>query len=200
MADKGKARMQRHRGSLRIVGGEWRSRLVKFVDDGSIRPTPDRVRQTVFDWLAPVIGNMRCLDLFAGSGALGFEALSRGAAHVTFVERNPAQASLIGSTKIELNAGDRADVVHGDALCWLGGNVRERFDLIFVDPPYGSGLLAPVLESLPVVMHVGSCLFVEWPTREQPAMGKNYSVFREKTAGRVSYALLVWSGTERGYP
>lgn len=192
--------MQRHRGSLRVVGGDWRSRLVRFVDDGSIRPTPDRVRQTLFDWLAPVIGNMRCLDLFAGSGALGFEALSRGAAHVTFVEQNPEQASMIRSTKIELNAGDRVEVVHDDALSWLERGVRSRFDLIFVDPPYGSGLLQRVLDGLPPAMHVGSRLFLEWPAGNPPTVRADYSVLREKTAGRVSYALLVWSGTEREYP
>lgn len=189
--------MRRHRGRLRIVGGDWRSRLVSFVDDGSVRPTPDRVRQTVFDWLAPVIVNMRCLDLFAGSGVLGFEALSRGAVHVTFIECNPQQASLISSEKSELNADGRAEVIQGDALRWLREGVRDRFDLIFVDPPYGSGLLTAALDCLPRAMHAGTRLFLEWPAADPLILTDEYTILKKKTAGRVSYALLVWTGTER---
>lgn len=128
--------MKRPSGKLRIIGGEFRSRIVDFDPAAGVRPTPDRVRQTLFDWLTPVIAGARCLDLFAGSGALGLEALSRGAAYATFVERDAAVAAALKRNAEKLDATGRAQILAGSALALPR---TEPFDLIFADPPYGAG-------------------------------------------------------------
>src|SRR5262245_39524151 len=125
--------------TLRIIGGEWRGRRIRFPGKGGIRPTPDRVRETLFNWLMAKVPGSRCLDLFAGSGALGLEALSRGAAQVTFVERDRENAASLAATAAELAPG-RAVVIEGDALAWLAGTA-EAYDVVFLDPPFAAGLL-----------------------------------------------------------
>ena len=121
---------------LRIIGGQWRGRKLRFPDRPSLRPTLGRVRETLFTWLAPNISGTRCLDLFAGSGALGFEALSRGAAEVTFVERDRKAAAAIRSNVELLQA--RATVVCQPAKQYLA-RTRARFDIVFLDPPFDTG-------------------------------------------------------------
>jgi 16S rRNA (guanine966-N2)-methyltransferase len=179
-------------GTLRIIGGEWRSRLIGFDAEAGVRPTPDRVRQTLFDWLSPLIEGASVLDLFAGSGALGFEALSRGAAHASFVEQGRQQAAAIREAAQQLAAGSRADIAQSDALAWLRGSGR-RFDLVFLDPPYGAGLLEPVLAALPRLLKPVHRIYLEWPTARPPALPPGYALLKEKTAGQVSYGLATYN-------
>jgi 16S rRNA (guanine966-N2)-methyltransferase len=153
-----------------------------------LRPTPDRVRETLFNWLAPTIAGARCLDAFAGTGALGIEALSRGAASCLFVERNPALARSIGEALAALGA-DRGELRRGDALDWLKMPAAARFDVVFLDPPFTSGLLAPALAALPPHLAPGHRVYLEYPANETPALGPKWSVLRDKRAGEVGYCL-----------
>lgn len=194
--------MKRPSGKLRIIGGEYRSRIVAFDPETGVRPTPDRVRQTLFDWLAPLIEGARVVDLFAGSGALGLEALSRGAAHVTFVETGRAQCDQIREALVTLKCTERAAVEQSDALGFLGRPLtpalspqaeRGRYDIAFLDPPFDANLLAPALAALPRVLKPGARVYaerhhggaLEWPA--------GYEVIRDKQAGQVSYALATHS-------
>ncbi len=132
---------------LRIIGGEWRGRTLTFADDPAIRPTPDRVRETLFNWLQGDIEGARCLDLFAGSGALGLEALSRGAARVDFVEKSRNSAEMI-KRHLEKLKCDSGLVHQTDAIHYLQRVNLSGYDLIFLDPPFGRGVLLSVLERL----------------------------------------------------
>ena len=131
---------------LRIVGGTWRGRKLRFPASAAIRPTPDRVRETLFNWLGTRTPGARALDLFAGSGALGLEALSRGASHVTFVEHDEAAVRELRARLTEWQAGD-ARVERADALHYLAGEVRP-FDLVFLDPPFASELASEAARML----------------------------------------------------
>ena len=147
---------------LRIVGGLWRSRVVRFPDAAGLRPTPDRVRETLFNWLGQRLTGLACVDLFAGSGALGFEARSRGAARVVLVERDRLVCEQLRRSAQELGAGDGVEIVHADAIAWLGG-LGERYDIAFVDPPYASGLAVPALVALEPRLKPGARVYVEAP-------------------------------------
>lgn len=185
--------MNRRPGTLRIIGGRYRSRLVEFdTSDPSLRPTPDRVRQTLYDWLAPRIQGASVLDLFAGSGALGLEALSRGAASVTFVEAGAGQVRMIRGALARLQA-EGGQVQLGDALHHLR-STDARYDLVLLDPPYASPLLAQALELLPRVLKPGNRVYLEWPGGRRPQLPAGYAWQREKQAGQVSYGLVSHSG------
>lgn len=191
--------MKRPPGRLRIIGGQYRSRFVEFVAEAGVRPTPDRVRQTLFDWLAPMIEGARCLDLFAGSGALGLEALSRGAARVTFVETGAAQCAAIRAALSKLGAAERADVRNQDALSFLAALRSQSpdpglFDVVFLDPPFDSDLLRPALERLRPWLKPGHRVYLEHRRAESPALPAGYTVLRAKKAGQVSYALVTGPG------
>ena len=175
-------------GTLRIIGGHRRSRLIHFDAGNGVRPTPDRVRQTVFDWLAPIIHGARVLDLFAGSGALGLEAASRGAHEVTFVENQRGSAAAIRDA-IALLKLDQVRVAEQDALAWLSGTAAT-FDVVFLDPPYGSDLLSRSLERLPRCLNPGAMVYLEWPSGQAPILPQGLSVHRERQAGKVCFALL----------
>ncbi|SER19475.1 16S rRNA (guanine966-N2)-methyltransferase [Solimonas aquatica] len=181
----------RGEGKLRVIGGQWRSRLVEFDPASGVRPTPDRVRQTLFDWLAPRIEGARCLDLFAGSGALGIEALSRGAGSCCFVEEGHRQANAIRNALLLLHA-QHAEVVELDAIYYLD-QTWHRYDLVFLDPPYGKGLLERALAELPRALKPqGSHVYLEWPEGKQPELPAGYSLVREKQAGQVCFALATY--------
>jgi len=184
--------MRRPLGRLRIIGGEFRSRLIDFDAEAGVRPTPDRVRQTVFDWLSPIIEGSTVLDLFAGSGALGLEAISRGASHASFAETGGAQAEAIRTAVAKLKIVDRCDVIRGDGIGFLRSTPR-RFDLVFVDPPYDSTLLASTLSSLPKVLKELNRLYLEWPKGQPPVLPAGYAMLKEKTAGQVSYGLFTYA-------
>jgi len=183
--------MRRPLGTLRIIGGEWRSRRVEFDADPAIglRATPDRVRQTLFDWLAPLITGAECLDLFAGAGGLGLEALSRGARTCTFVDNGGQQIADLRSALDKLGARSRAELVQADALRWL--STAGRYDMVFLDPPFRAGLLPPVLAQLAAHLKPSNRVFLEWsgPT---PVLPEGFRWLKEKQAGQVSYGLATW--------
>ena len=181
-----------HGNQLRIIGGRWRSRCLRFPDVEGLRPTPDRVRETLFNWLAPLIEGARCLDLFAGSGALGIEALSRGAAEVVFVERQPLAVRQLRRNLAQLGQTS-TQVIQADALVWLCGP-SQPFDVVFLDPPFDANLLVPVCAAL----HRGGWLAdgarIYLETARDAGkleLPENWQLTREKTAGQVSYRLAV---------
>lgn len=176
---------------LRIIGGRWRGRRVAFPDAQGLRPTPDRVRETLFNWLAPRIAGARCLDLFAGSGALGFEALSRGAAEVVFVERQRAVARVLQANLARLGAVADGRVVAGDALAYLAGPARA-FDVVFLDPPFGLGLLTPTCAQLDARgwFAADARVYVE-SELPAPELPPAWTLLRDKRAGQVCYRLAL---------
>ena len=191
--------MRRPLGRLRIIGGAFRSRLIDFDAEAGVRPTPDRVRQTVFDWLSPIIDGMTVLDLFAGSGALGLEALSRGAAQACFVETGRAQAEAIRTAITKLGVGERSTVVQADAISFLR-STPHRYNLVFLDPPYDSSLLAVALAGLPRVLKDDHRLYLEWPKGQPPVLPEGYAVLKDKTAGQVSYGLFTYQTSGESIP
>jgi 16S rRNA (guanine966-N2)-methyltransferase len=174
------------RNRVRIIAGKWRSRIVKFPAAVALRPTPDRVRETLFNWLGQRLDDLACLDLFAGSGALGFEALSRGAARVVMVERDRSVAAGLRASAKALEA-DGLEVVESDALAYLD-RAREKFDVAFLDPPYASDLAVRALGKLSPHLAPGARVYVEGaePLPPSPA----WRTLREDRAGAVRYALL----------
>lgn len=186
------AQSKQTRGSLRIIGGAWRGRRLPVADAPGLRPTPDRVRETLFNWLAPQTPGSRCLDAFAGSGALGLEALSRGASEVVFVESNPALAAGIERALTELAAAG-GQVARGqtpEALHALAG----PFDIVFLDPPFDARLLQPALAGLPPLLAPNSQVYLEYPADQPPPeMPDGWRILRDKTAGDVGYRLAYWS-------
>lgn len=180
---------------LRIIGGTWRGRKLRFPAAAAIRPTPDRVRETLFNWLAAATPGSRCLDLFAGSGALGLEALSRGAAHVTFVEHDEAAAQALRARLAEWHAGD-ARVEREDALRYLAGTA-EPFDIVFLDPPFASDLLGRAAAGLAERqwLRPGALIYVECAAREGlPALPAGWQPLKAKQAGEVGYHLFAQGG------
>ena len=171
---------------MRIIAGEWRGRRIRFPSAAELRPTPDRVRETLFNWLQGVIGAARCLDLFAGSGALGLEALSRGAAEVVFVEREPAIAAALAATLAALGDG-RGRVLVTDAFRYLAGRARP-FDVVFLDPPFAQGRQAELCKLLE---HGGwlaprAYVYLEGAARDRPPpLPETWATARETRAGEV---------------
>ena len=182
-------------GSVRIVGGRWRGTRLPVADADGLRPTPDRVRETLFNWLQPALAGARVLDLFAGSGALGLEAVSRGAREAVLVERDPRLAALLGETVARLDGGDAAKIVQADALSWLGTRpVATPFDIAFVDPPFAAGLWPAVLEALPAVLADGAWLYLEGPAAAPPTAGDAWAPHRAGTTRDTHYALYRFRG------
>jgi 16S rRNA (guanine966-N2)-methyltransferase len=179
---------------LRIIGGAWRGRKLAFPDIEAIRPTPDRVRETVFNWLQNDIAGARCLDLFAGSGALGFEALSRGAAHVVFVDREPEIGRYLRDTLKRLDA-TAAEVHTADSLRWLNARPQMRaltFDIVFLDPPFAANVLSVVCRGLEEDgwLNSAALIYIESAANGGPPdIPGNWSIIKSKTAGQVGYYL-----------
>lgn len=177
-------------GQVRIIGGSWRGRKISFSARAGLRPTPDRIRETLFNWLQPIIAGARCLDLFAGSGALGLESLSRGAAQVTMVEREPGACRGI-QTHIECFAAKGGKVVAADALSYLRGSVH-RFEIVFLDPPFESDLLGSCCEHLEERgwLTPGAYIYLEARGRQGlPPLPSTWNLLHSKQAGEVGYYL-----------
>ena len=175
---------------VRVIAGRWRGRRLRFPDLPGLRPTPDRVRETLFDWLAPVCPGARCLDLFAGSGALGIEALSRGAAEAVFVERHPVAVRALRENLARLNA-DGARVERIDALDWLR-EPGSPFEIVLLDPPFGQGLLAPVCALLERGGWLAPTAWIYLEAEaegERPPLPDRWAPYREKKAGAIIYRL-----------
>ena len=182
------------KGQVRIIGGSYRRRLLAFPARPGLRPTPDRVRETLFNWLGQLLDGFSCLDPFAGSGALGFEAASRGAHRVVMIERDRAACNALMANR-ELLGASAVEVVSGDAFEWLG-SAAERFDVVFLDPPFRQNVLPDLLELLPRVLAVGARVYVE---SERPLDARGaWRELRAARAGQVSYQLLEWSGDDPG--
>jgi len=175
---------------LRIIGGEWRGRKIHFPPLQAIRPTPDRVRETVFNWLQGVTPGSRCLDLYAGSGALGLEALSRGASEVVFVDAEPAVARHIGDTLRQLGC-DRGLVVRADAAGFLA-QPAAPFDVIFLDPPFSAPVLPDICRRIEAGgwLRDGGLAYLESPAAAgAPDLPPGWSLLKSKRAGEVGYHL-----------
>lgn len=176
---------------LRIIAGQWRGRRWRFPVGPDIRPTPDRVRETLFNWLAPHIRGARVLDLFAGSGALGFEAASRGVVRVTLVERDARALAALRALKEKL-AVDSIDIIAGDALTVAAQLPAAGFDLVFLDPPFDSGLLAPALAASVRLLAPDGLIYAESgaPLAEAELSPLGLRLLRNDRAGQVFFHLL----------
>jgi 16S rRNA (guanine966-N2)-methyltransferase len=183
--------MNRGVRQLRIVGGSLRGRKISFPEEPGLRPTPDRVRETLFNWLAPHVQGTRVLDLFAGSGALGFEALSRGAAEATLVDASRVVCARLRETATGLGLG-QARVEVADAVEFLRRSTTA-WDLIFIDPPFGENLVPLVLKSISerLLLAPGGFCYVELPQGHPlPPLPVDWALHREGKAGEVGYHLL----------
>jgi len=177
-------------GKLRIIGGKFRSRVLRVAARTGLRPTPDRVRETLFNWLGQDLSGLACLDLFAGSGALGFEAASRGAERVVMVEQDRTALAELNRSRAALGA-EQVLIVAGDANAFLARE-KECFDVVFLDPPFRQNAVPDLLAKLPPRLLRGARVYVEsgapvavlWPWTE----------LKQARAGQVSYQLLRWDG------
>lgn len=184
-------------GQIRIIGGKWRGRKLHVRDSEGLRPTTDRIKETVFNWLMPVIREARCLDCFAGSGSLGFEALSRFADSVTFMELDKQNSQLLSENKNRLQA-DNAIIINGNSLMELG-RIGTPFDVVFIDPPFRKNLLNDTIHLLEKNQWLAdeSWIYIESEAEsiltDIPA---NWQLHREKIAGQVAYRLFIRHSTE----
>ena len=179
-----------HRGSLRIIAGQWKRQTIRFVGNKDVRPTPNAVRETLFNWLAPVIEGANCLDLFSGSGALGFEAASRGAQRVVLVDNDKKVYQQLVHTRNLLSA-NQVHIYCEDALDFLA-TALGPFNIVFLDPPFSNKLTERVVTELERsnILRENSLVYIETPREEnKPNLSKNWRLYREKKAGRIVYRL-----------
>jgi 16S rRNA (guanine966-N2)-methyltransferase len=187
------------RGKCRIIAGRWRGRVLKFDDADGLRPTTDRIRETVFNWLQVYLPNSHCLDCFAGSGVLGFEALSRGADEVTFLEQNKQTVNSLKENASMLAADEQQVIIeHRDALFWLRSvktekNLASYFDLVFLDPPFHSDLLN---ESCTLLNDSGclakdAIIYVEHELNANVEIPESWTCLKDKSSGQVTYKLFT---------
>ena len=187
------AKQKRGAQQVRIIGGKWKGRKLRFSGNGDLRPTPGRVRETLFNWLRPEITGMRCLDAFAGSGILGFEALSQGAGAAVFVEQNPRTLQSLQKTVQDLQAGAQASVVKADALRYLR-DAAQPFDLVFLDPPFSNQtLLETALKQLQDANLVRHYIYAEGPelARLQALADQSGMAVEKHTRAGDSHAVLL---------
>ena len=182
------------RNTVRIIGGLWRSRILECPDAADLRPTPDRVRETVFNWLGQDLSGMACLDLFAGSGALGFEALSRGAVSAVMVEKDPGALRALRENAQKLGAAGLT-VVRGDAL-EFARETHLRFDVVFVDPPYRLGIQAAALALVRGLLAPRGRVYVESASVFEP--GRGWTILKSSRAGNVHFHLLAGEIDDQG--
>lgn len=181
-------------GQLRIIGGVWRGRKLGFPDVDGLRPTGDRIRETLFNWLAPEIQDANCLDVFAGSGALGLEALSRGAESCVMLETNPLAAQQLGS-HLQLLQSDNGRVEQVNSLQWLTRQpsppFNHPFNIVFIDPPFALNLWEPIALALERGGWLAddAVIYLEAPRDAQLALPANWLLHRDKQAGQISYRL-----------
>ncbi len=184
--------MHSNKGKIRIIAGEYRGRRISVPDRPGLRPTPDRVRETLFNWLGQSLDGLTCLDLFAGTGALGFEAASRGAARVVMVEQDRVAFQALRKT-VEILNTKSIDLVFDDAFSYLKKS-GEAFDVVFLDPPFRQNALPAVFRALRPKR--GMRVYVE--SAEPAAPGAAWQELKRSRAGQVSYPLLEWGGDDQG--
>lgn len=185
---------QRASGQLRIIGGQWRGRKLSFPDIEGLRPTGNRIRETLFNWLAEKTPGSQCLDLFAGSGALGWEALSRGAQHCVFCERDPRALDHLRRNDRALQSG-RATITGGDALTLLQRPNDRAYDLVFLDPPFRDANWQACIEHLERGgwLRADAWLYLETPCATAIALPPQWTIRRQQSSGSVHYQL--WQKT-----
>lgn len=179
-------------GEVRIIGGQWKRSKLRVADAAGLRPTPDRVRETLFNWLGQELSGWRCLDAFAGSGALGFEAASRGAAEVVLLERDRRLAAALTEAKMRLKA-EQLRIEAVDALAWMARSAPDAFELVFLDPPFDAPLLAPALAAAARIVVPQGYVYVE--SGEPIPTPPGLTAYRSGRAGAVHYALLQRANT-----
>ena len=182
----------KNRGKVRITSGEWKNRNLEVPDIDGLRPTSERVRETLFNWLMPSIHKSVCLDLFAGSGSLGFEALSRGAKHCTFVEKSKLAFRQIKTTRTILNAMN-SEAHNCDAIDFLSSVHNHNFNLVFLDPPFSDDYLISSIESIHEYQLVssGGYIYIEFnKNNDLSDLPDNWSVIRKKIYGNVCFILI----------
>lgn len=181
-------------GRVRIVGGRWRGTRLDVPDVAGLRPTSDRVRETLFNWLQPVLPGARVLDLFAGTGALGLEAVSRGAAGALLVERDAALAAALSATAARLAGGDAVEVRRGDAVTAAAALPPGSIDIAFVDPPFAHDLWAPALAALEPALAADAWLYLESPSAQPARPGAGWRLHRELGTREAHCALYRRAG------
>ncbi len=186
-------RVSRSAGKVRIIAGRWRGSKLDVPDVPGLRPSSDRVRETLFNWLQGHVAGARCLDLFAGSGALGFEAASRGAAQVTMIERDAAALAALRASAGRLGAGG-VEIVAADALAWLARAPDRAFDVAFLDPPFSAGLHQKTLDALTPWLAPGAQVYVETGRDAAMPVLAGFAPRREGATREVRFALLHRSG------
>jgi len=176
---------------VRIIGGSWKRSKLPVADRPGLRPTPDRVRETLFNWLGQDLSGWRCLDAFAGSGALGFEAASRGAAEAVLVERDPALVALLSAAKARLGA-EAVRIERGDALQWMARAAADGFELVMLDPPFDAPLALPAMAAAARIVTPGGFVYVEAPTAiaGEPVAAAGLEPWRAARAGNVHFHLF----------
>ena len=181
--------------SVRIIAGDWRGRKVPVLDKPGLRPTTDRVRETLFNWLAPHLSGARCLDLFAGTGALGLECLSRGASFVQFVEKDTQVAKTLINNLNMLGGEPRSAVYGGSAQSFIASFVKQcaPFDVVFVDPPFadiGALNVLALMQDAQMLAGEGFVYVEQGRSQPQPELPNDWRLHREKTAGQVRFQLF----------
>ena len=177
-------------GQVRIIGGRWRGTKLAVPDVPGLRPSADRVRETVFNWLQPMLPGARVLDLFAGSGAFGLESVSRGATQAHLVEQDPRAHQFLQASVERLQAGSAVHVHRADALAWLRAPLHGRFDLVFLDPPFAARLWDAALAALPPWLAEDAWLYLESPAGQPVADPVDWALHREGRTREARYALL----------
>ena len=184
-------------GQVRIIGGSLRGSKLPVADRDGLRPSSDRVRETLFNWLQPMLPGSRCLDLFAGTGALGFEAVSRGASEVVMIERDRELARSLSATAQRLKVGN-VRVHEADALRWLSlphDSAASRFDLVFLDPPFAAGLWSSALAGLDGWLNDDAWLYLEAPRQADSSPGAGWRLHRQGQTRDVDFS--VWRRAPR---
>jgi 16S rRNA (guanine966-N2)-methyltransferase len=190
-----KSKLPKHHsgaGAIRIIGGMWRGRKIIVPTITGLRPTPDRVRETLFNWLMPHIASANCLDVFSGSGVLSIEALSRGAAQSTALENSSEAIQALKKVGGSLEISS-LNIVHVDALAWLNRMADTKFDIVFIDPPFHQGLINPSCTLLENHgwLNSGALIYVEYERGGHIDLPVSWRLHRQQHAGEVTYALYT---------
>lgn len=188
------ANLQANKSQLRIIGGKWRSRKIDFLPLNGVRPTADRIRETCFNWLMPKIFEANCLDLFAGSGALGFEALSRGAKHVLMIDKSIKMVEQL-LTNAKLLGADHLDLICATVPEEFSQTIpKQLFDIVFLDPPFRQNLIVPCLEALQNLGYLAPDAWIYFEAEKEfelnAVLPQGFIIIRQKISGQVQYGLL----------